>query len=140
MPCGQSHSNMSTRLLSFLNDIENALRAGDAPVPGDGLETARSVNYHSGLARLAVSAKTDAKVRQTLGAVLLQTFSLADGSLCLKVFLSWTGTRSEMIHAIYAKPGIDWKNEAQQVASLWLDGRAKATEMVHADEALAVAG
>jgi hypothetical protein len=131
---------MSTRLLSFLNDIEYSLRTGDAPVASDGLETARSVNYHSGLARLAVSARTDAKVHQTLGAVLLQTFSLADGSLCLKVFLSWTGTRSEVIHAIYARPGIDWKTEAHRVASLWLDGRARASDAVPAVESLAAAG
>ena len=140
MPCGQSYTNMSTRLLSFLNDIEYSLRAGDAPVVADGLETARSVNYHSGLARLAVSAKTNAKVHQPLGAVLLQTFSLADGSLCLKVFLSWTGTRSEVIHAIYARPGIDWKTEAQRVSSLWLEGRARASDAVPANESLAVAG
>ena len=105
---------MSTRLLSFLNDIELSLRSGDAPVPEEGLETARSVNYHSGLARLAVSAKTDAKVRQTLGAVLLQTFSLADGSLCLKVFMSWTGTRSEVIHA--SMRGRGWIGRAKRSA------------------------
>jgi hypothetical protein len=131
---------MSTRLLSFLNDVERTLRGSGAPIPGESWETTRSVNYHAGLARLALSAKTEAKVRQTLGSVLLQSFNLADGSICVKVFFSWTGNSSEVIHAIYSKPGLDWSAEAQRVASLWIEGRSKASEMATADESLAVAG
>jgi len=70
----------------------------------------------------------------------LQAFNLADGSLCLKAYLSWTGTSSEVIHAIYAKPGISWDVEGQRVAELWLDGRSRMLETASVDERIIAAG
>jgi hypothetical protein len=131
---------MSTRLLSFLNDIERALQAANAAMDGEAWETSRSVNYHSGLARLTLSARTDSHVLQPLGSVLLQAFHLADGSLCLKTFMNWTGSSSEVIHAIYAKPGINWEVEGQRVAEFWLDGRSRALEAGMAEDRIAAAG
>ena len=57
------------------------------------------------------------------GAILLQNFTLADGSQCLKANLSWQGTENTAVYAIYAKPGLNWTLEASQIAIKWIDGQ-----------------
>jgi len=128
------------RLLSFLNDIEHALNA-DEPSPQGGVwETTRTINYLQGAARLTLGTRNSAGTVQPLGAVTLQAFELADGTSCLKAYLSWTGSASEAIHAIYAKPDLNWAGEARRVAAGWLNARTQAeSQPVRRSESLAVA-
>jgi hypothetical protein len=113
---------MHSRLLSFLSNFERALLADD-PAPDDGVwETARTVNYRSGLARLILAVKVTGRPLQPRGSVLLQGFKLADGAACLKLQFSWAGTETTAAHAIFAKPGCDWKSEARRLAAEWMAG------------------
>ncbi len=112
---------MHTRLLSFLSDLEHALMADD-PAPLDGQwEASRTVNYHLGLARLNLNVRT-ATGLVTRGAVLLQSYQLADGTPCLKAALSWVGTENNAARAIYSKPDTNWTSEARKVAAEWMAG------------------
>ena len=125
---------MHTRLLSFLNDLEQALAADD-PSPLDGCwETSRTVNYHLGLARLNLSVRTAGNLIPR-GQVLLQSYLLADGTPCLKAALTWSGTDNGATRAIYSKADINWKSEARKVAAEWMAGIPECPA-----EALAVAG
>lgn len=113
---------MHSRLLSFLTDFENALLADD-PSPSDGSwETARTINYHLGLARLALSVKPATGETESRGSVLLQSYQLADGTPCLKAALSWAKVEGNIVRAIYAKPDVNWKSEARKVAAEWMAG------------------
>ena len=120
---------MSTRLLSLLSEIENAIVANDAS-PDDGThETSRVVNFKQGLARLALVLRSSAGATTARGAIFLQNYSLADGSQCVKANLSWNGTESTAIYAIYGKAETNWKGEASQIAIKWLDGQVAAPEV-----------
>ena len=113
---------MHSRLLSFLSNFERAILADD-PSPNDGVwESARTVNYRSGLARLVLAVKVAGQPSQARGAVLLQGFNLADGAACLKLQFSWAGTETTAAHAIFAKPGSDWRSEARRLAAEWMAG------------------
>ncbi len=112
---------MHTRLLSFLSDIERALAADD-PAPEDGAwETSRTVNYHQGLARLTIQVRTGLGLKAR-GSVFLQGYQLADGTPCLKAALSWAGTETGAVHAIFSRPDLDWTREARKVAAEWMAG------------------
>jgi hypothetical protein len=114
---------MSNRLLSLLSEIERALLAND-PAPGGGSwDTMRLINYHQGLARLTLAVKTPDHTTASRGSILLQNFTLADGSQCLKANLSWQGSDNSATYAIYAKPQVNWILEASQIANKWLDGQ-----------------
>jgi hypothetical protein len=56
------------------------------------------------------------------GTVLLQSFLLADGSVCVKATLSWEGSAVQPVMSVYAKPGLDWAAEASRVAAVWFAG------------------
>ena len=113
---------MHSRLLSFLSNFERAIVADD-PSPDDGTwEAERTVNYRSGLARLVLGVKVSGRPRQPRGGVLLQGFKLADGAACLKLQFSWAGSETTATHAIYDKPGCDWKYEARKLAAQWMAG------------------
>lgn len=114
---------MSNRLLSLLTDIERALVANDPSPDGGSWDTMRLINYHQGLARLTLAVKSPEQITKSRGSVLLQDFSLADGSKCLKANLSWEGQETTLVYAIYSKPQINWTHEAGQIASKWLDGQ-----------------
>ena len=116
---------MSSRLLSFLSDIERAIQADEPSPPGGTWENIRTVNYHHGLARLSLAVRRGSELAQPLGTVLLQSFRLADGTICLKTFLSWTGNPSQAVHAIYERTENNWNVDARRVSSIWLQGRAK---------------
>lgn len=112
---------MHSRLLSFLSDIERSLAADD-PSPEDGAwETSRSVNYHQGLARLTLGVRLSTGLKPR-GSVLLQGYQLADGTPCLKAALSWTGSETGAVHAIFSRPDINWTSEARKVAAEWMAG------------------
>ncbi len=69
-----------------------------------------------------------------MGAVVLQSYTLADGTLCLKAFLSWSGSQTESVQAVYARPETDWPAQAKRIAEAWLSGvaAALAERMSHA--------
>ncbi len=114
---------MNPYLLSFLSEFESSLQADD-PAPSDGgsWESSRMVNYAQGLARLALAVRLPAGDSESRGIVALQSYSLADGSNCLKAVLSWTGQTENLTCTIYSKPGVDWKREARKAAAEWMAG------------------
>jgi len=115
---------MAIRLLSFLTDIEQALLKESAANMGPTWETIRMVNYHHGLARMTLAPPKDAEAGGVGGTILLQSFLLADGSVCLKAILGWEGSAQPRVIAVYSKPQLNWKAEAMRIASLWLAGPA----------------
>jgi len=110
------------RLLSFLTDIERSLLAESPAVDGGAWETARMINFHNGLARLTLAARPGNDLPLTGGAIFLQSFSLADGSLCLKASLSWKDSEAAPVIAVYSTPTMNWKLEASRIATAWLEG------------------
>ena len=128
---------MSNRLLSLLTEIERALIANDPSPDGGTWDTLRLINFRQGLARLTLSARSTTGVTSARGSILLQGFNLADGSLCLKANLTWQGTEQTSVYAIYAKPEINWRGEAAQIAVKWLDGQFAVAEAAGSTEEVA---
>ena len=113
---------MHTRLISILTAVENALIADD-PSPDEGTwHTARSVNFHGGIAQMNLSVKSTGGEIKPRGAILLQGFRLADDSICLKATFSWHGASQSAERAIYEKPGVDWSYESRRLAAEWAGG------------------
>jgi hypothetical protein len=108
------------RLLSFLADIERALIAGSPAVEGGAWESQRMVSFHHGLARLTLAPR--AEIISPGGSVFLQSFSLADGSLCLKASLTWKSSEALQVVPVYSTPNLNWKLEAARIATAWLQG------------------
>jgi hypothetical protein len=128
------------RLLSFLSDIERALIAESPVVEGGAWESSRMINFHHGLARLTLNPRAAADLPMPGGAIFLQAFALADGSLCLKASLSWKGSEALPVIAVYSTPTLNWKLEASRIASTWLEGPPAQATVAHSDLApLAVA-
>jgi hypothetical protein len=109
------------RLLSFLTDIEKSLIAESPMVEGGAWQTTRMVNFHHGLARLTLSPR-GSELPLPTGAIFVQAFALADGSLCLKASLNWKGSEAFPVMAVYSTPNTNWKLEASKIASRWLEG------------------
>lgn len=110
---------MHSRLLSFLSDFERALQIDD-PSPDEGTwQNERAVNYRAGLARVQLGVRLPDGQRKVRGTVLLQGFALADGTGCLKAQFTWPGSEATATHAVFSKPGCDWKSEARKLASTW---------------------
>lgn len=112
------------RLLSFLSDIERAVLAESPVVDGGAWESTRMVNFHHNLARLSLKPRNTEEVPFPAGAIFLQAFALADGSLCLKASLNWMGSESFPVVSVYSTPQTNWKLEASRIASAWLEGPA----------------
>jgi hypothetical protein len=109
------------RLLSFLTDIERAIRLETNADETAIWDTARIVNFKTGLARLTLNAReSDSGMPQ--GSILVQHFALANGSFCLKASLSWTGSESNPIVSVYDTPLLNWKLEAIRIGNAWLAG------------------
>jgi hypothetical protein len=113
---------MASRLLSSLNDIEQALRKQSAADMGPTWDVTRMVNYHHGLARMTLTPRAGAEPDQMRGVIFLQSYMLADGALSFKASLNWHGSESFPVIAVYAKPGVDWQAEAGRIANAWLSG------------------
>lgn len=109
------------RLLSFLTDVERAIRleanAGDDAV----WDSSRIVNFKSGLGRLTLTSR-DPDSGMPAGTVLAQYFGLANGSFCLKITLNWEGSSTGTMLSIYDTPFLNWKLEANRIAAAWLAG------------------
>jgi hypothetical protein len=138
---------MSIRLSSFLTQVERGFQADDAILKGGTWDTSRTMNYHTGLARLALGVRTGQSSAEPIGTILLQAFDLADGSSCLKVNLSWTDhdEATQCVRSIFESPAIDWAAEASQIASTWLAGPPAGAEIAKLSlaepaEALAAVG
>lgn len=109
------------RLLSFLTDVERAIRLESNADETAIWDTARIVNFKSGLARLSLTVReTDSGMPQ--GTVLVQHFALANGSFCVKASLSWEGSDASSTLCVYDTPGLNWKLESARIASTWLAG------------------
>ncbi|HEY1763995.1 MAG TPA: hypothetical protein VGF85_03665 [Opitutaceae bacterium] len=132
---------MQTRLLAFLAETERSIRAGKSePREGATWEILRSVNYRLGLARLALAARDPSGIVTPIGAVLLQSFKLADGNVCLRANLAWQEAGQETSLTIYAKPDLQWQAEAERVASAWLTGPVAKDAALHETTPLLAAG
>lgn len=94
---------------------------------GITLESARMVNFHTGLARLSFRARTSGGL-EPRGQLQVQHFNLADGRVCVKVHLGWAGTEARRTVELYTLPGVEWGTEVQRVAEAWLDGMPVAGE------------
>lgn len=110
------------RLLSFLSDIEKALIAESPMVDGGAWESTRMVNFYQGMARLSLTPRAAADLPLPPGSIFLQSFVLADGSMCLKANLTWKGSDAFPIISVYSTPTLNWKLEASRIAAAWLEG------------------
>ena len=109
------------RLLSFLTDIERAIRLESNADETSIWDSNRIVNFKTGLARLTLTAReTDSGMPQ--GNILVQHFALANGSFCLKASLTWEGSESNAIVSVYETPLLNWKLEAVRIGTAWLAG------------------
>jgi hypothetical protein len=120
----RSHSSFrpAMEILSFLTQIGDALNKQSASDMGPSWEITRIVNYHQGLGRMNLVPPVGADETQARGTILVQTFELADGSLCLKANLSWQGCEEVSTFTVYSKPGLNWRAAYAQIASTWLAG------------------
>jgi len=134
---------MPIRLLSFLNDFEQALAADD-PSPDDGSwYCERNANYHLGLARLTLRVRHGSESSKPRGAVLVQSYKLADGSQCLKATLSWAGADAPAAYSVYDQPTTSWKSEARRMSAVWRAGpppAARVETLTEGEPALAATG
>ena len=53
---------------------------------------------------------------------MLQGFTLADGQICVKAMLEWTGVSKPGVQAVYPKEGFNWAGAAHRIAEAWMDG------------------
>jgi len=109
------------RLLSFLTDIERAIRLEANASEGAVWDATRIVNFKNGLARLTLTAR-EADSGMPQGSVVIQHFALANGSFCLKASLAWQGSAANSIVSVYETPLLNWKLEASRIGSAWLSG------------------
>jgi hypothetical protein len=110
-------ASMAPRLLSLLSLIEAQLKQYEAPGISSGLQ--RTVSFHKGLARLMFCDGS--------GSILLQGFSLADGQICVKAMITWTGQTVTGTHSIYPTAQFNWLGAADRVAQMWMEGPASPT-------------
>ena len=116
---------MAPRLLSFLSLIESALgnHGSDSVARG---RPSRTVNFHKGLARMSFSDGS--------GSILLQGFTLADGQICVKAMLEWTGAARPGVQAVYPTENFNWSGAAFRIAEAWMDGPAETAAPAEATE------
>ena len=119
---------MSNRLLTLLTDIERSIVANDPSPDGGNWDSMRLINFHQGLARLTLNVNPSTGSSSARGIILLQHFTLADDTQCVKANLSWHGVEKSTVYSIYSKPELDWHREAGQIAAQWLDGNLAAIE------------
>jgi len=114
---------MAPRLLSLLSLVESSLLEHEAPSVAKG-RAARTVNFHKGLARLSFNDGS--------GAILLQSFTLADGQICVKAMLEWTGVAQPGMQAVYPTDSFNWGGAACRIAEAWMDGPPPAAAAMNA--------
>jgi hypothetical protein len=120
-PLAEDLSFFTMRLLSFLTEIERAIRMESNADETSIWDAARIVNFKTGLARLTLTVR-EADSGMPQGSVLVQHFGLANGSFCVKANLSWDGSDASTIISVYDTPTLNWKLESARIASTWLAG------------------
>lgn len=114
---------MSPRLLSFLNQIQDAIKQVDENF-GAGT---RMINFDKGIARYTTKDGC---------AVQVQRFLLADGQTCLKVALYWAGLKNPAIISVYpTEENFTYYSAAEKVAQVWVEGPIAAGVMSGGDDA-----
>lgn len=112
-------SRMAPRLLSLLSLVQSALI--EQGVALDRQSVQRSVSYHKGLARMSF---------EDGGSISLQSFTMADGQICVKAALMRAGQADALIHAIYPhRADHDWRESAESIALAWVAGSVAALPM-----------
>jgi hypothetical protein len=109
------------RLLSFLTDVERAIRLEANADEGAVWDSTRMINFQTGLARLTLTLR-EPDSGMPHGTLLVQHFRLANGSFCLKANLNWAGSEASPTLAVYDTPLLNWSLEASRIASAWLAG------------------
>lgn len=116
------------RLLSFLTEIERAIRV-EANADESSIWTSqRIVNFKAGLARLTLTCQ-DTDSGMPAGNLLVQHYALASGAFCLKAHLNWDGSEERSVIAVYETPALNWKLEASRIATAWLAGPPASTNL-----------
>ena len=105
-------ATMASRLLFLLSLIENVFVLNGSPAVQ--ARTQRTVNFHKGLARIVFGDGS--------GSILIQSFVLADGQICIKAALGWAGSDATGTHALYPSDDYDWHAAAQKIAQQWEAG------------------
>lgn len=114
---------MSNRLLSFLSQIQDAIKQADESFPA-GI---RMVNFNKGIARYAMKDG---------GAIQVQAYVLADGQNCLKVAMYWAGLKNPAVHSVYpTDENFNYVAAAEKAAQIWIEGPIAAGVMMGGDEA-----
>jgi hypothetical protein len=113
---------MPTRLLSFLNDVEQALLADPAVQGRHAWDISRMVNYDNQLARLTLTPKRADAASGPAGSIFLQAYELANDTACLKASLHWNGQGQYSMLTVHAKGSSDWRDEAGRIAKAWFAG------------------
>lgn len=127
------------RLLSFLTDLERAIRMEANADENAIWDAARIVNFQTGLARLTLTCR-EADLGMPSGTLLLQYFSLANGSFSLKASLNWQGSDLTSHLSVYDTPVLNWKLEASRIAAAWLAGPPAAATSTSAEEPVEAIG
>lgn len=128
------------RLLSFLTDLERAIRVEANADESAIWDSARIVNFKTGLARLTLTCREpDSGMPQ--GTVLVQHYALANGSFCIKASLNWQGSDTTVTLSVYDTPVLNWKLEASRIATAWMAGPPAAeTAETSTEERMAAIG
>lgn len=113
---------MSLRLLSFLNDIEQALLADPASKGDAPWEISRMVSYDNHLARMMMTPRRADVSLNPAGSIFLQAFELADGVACLKASLHWKDEDRFTMMTVHARRAADWQTQASHIAKAWFAG------------------
>jgi len=113
---------MPTLLLFSLTQIENALQKELAAQNLPPCTVTRLVNYHQRVARITLTPPPEADPSLRAGSIFLQTFSLADGSMCIKASLAWRGSEAFPAFPLYGAPDRNWSAEYALIAARWLAG------------------
>lgn len=103
---------MTSRILWLLNLMENSLR--DRECPAVEKTPLRMVSFHRGIGRLSFVDGS--------GEVLVQSFTLADGQLCMKLQLRWAGSEHVSTHSLYPQGNFQWDEAVGVVADAWMEG------------------
>ena len=103
-----SSEPMPPRLLSLLASIEDAL--GDIAPVG---RVTRSADYGKGVARMTFADGT--------GSIVLKSFVLTEGQLCVRVELRRAGASAPGATAIYPQSARDWAAATVRIAETWFD-------------------
>jgi hypothetical protein len=109
-------------LLSFFSSVERTLVAESGAAGGGKWKSQRMLDFQHGFGRLTLTPRPDCVSDKRSGAIFVQAFSLANGSLCLKASLTWNGSEALSVITVYPTTTSSWRAEASRIATAWLAG------------------